>query len=192
MFTYRGYWLNSIASSLEHLRGMACTLRGVAVGTLSATDEDLRTCLSSEQYTEQADARWAEGDWFFGGYSVILSSFIETVIKQVLKDAGVNVKESHRWGRVRKSFQKVSACTLEDLAHYCEVARVRELANSFKHNNFQVTLELAEVSQHEEGERLGFLLEPWDALLAAAESFLKDLLAKLPRLESPMPTTLKR
>lgn len=194
MFTYRAYWLNSIASPLDHLRRMASTLRGVAVGTLAATEEDLRAQLdpSSATYTPEKGGRWADADWFFAGYSVILSSFTETVIREVLKDAGANVKESHRWCRVRKSFEKVSTCTFEDVAHYCEVTRVRELANSFKHNNFQARSQLAEVSDHQKGERLSFLLEPWEDLVDATEGFLKDVFGKLPPLESPMPITLKR
>ena len=191
MCTYRQYWLMSIDSPLQHLKRMASTLRGVAVGTLSATDEELRASLCSDQHTDQANARWAEADWFFGGYSVILSSFIETVMTEVLKAAGADLDQSYRWANLRKAFEKVGCCRLDQVAHYEEVVQVRELANSFKHNNFQVSPKLAEVSDHKEGERLGFLLEPWDTLVDATESFLKDLLDTLPGLESPMPITVK-
>lgn len=183
MCTYRDYWLNSIAPSLEHLRGMASTLRGVAVGTVSASDEDLRTCLSSEQYTEEADARWAEADWFFGGYSVILSSFVETVMTQVLKDPGHESEEAYRWEDLKRAFKQASGVGIGEVPRYKDVLRIRRLANSFKHNNFRADPRLGRVSEYAEDQTIVFLLEDWDKLLNATEEFLKAAVHKLPQLE---------
>ena len=190
MCTYKRYWIDSISGPIEHLGLLLRVLRGIAVGRPTADRKELHHLLDDLRaggYTSEINRRLIAADWLSGGYSVILSSWLETVLNQVLEDAGQAVAQGHQWKHIDGAFCAASGVGLHTISRHRDILRVRYLANCFKHGNGTADSNLAGVSEYKEGERIQYLLENWDELLKALREFLEDAISKLPQLRHPMP-----
>jgi len=160
-------------------------LCGIAVGVPTASVEELKdlgTGIGSQGKAD--DSLLVSAEWALRGFSAILAGWVETALHQVFTQCDPTFPRNARWNSYERFYQTAARRDISDLPGYKDhVWKVRTLANSFKHNDGVATSEDAAALGVPEGSQVVYLLQDWDAHVAGAVHFCKEVIATLPPLQ---------
>ena len=169
--------LRSILNAIEKWEGIA-GVEWQASEPDTSKMNDLQAQWAAEHFNDQAFMIYQTKQAMLSGFAVTIAASVENFFGALCDDLDLELGSRPDWGKKRTAIENKLAISLGDLERFCDVNRVRLLANCFKHNESKTTNAFVDAFGGSVNKEIDFQSEDWDGFIEATQTFLMAIVKR--------------